>query len=59
MERLRQRGITRMEVLHVLQYPDQVRKSRGLSIAQGKVNGRELRVVISAHRTYIKVVTVL
>lgn len=56
---MKQRGITSLEVIEVLQYPSKVERSYDEKlIAKGKVNNRELNVVFVRRKRYLKIITV-
>ncbi|MCX6709090.1 MAG: DUF4258 domain-containing protein [Candidatus Woesearchaeota archaeon] len=58
--RMKQRGITEMEVQHILRYPNQIIKSfEGTQEAIGEVNDRTIRVKITTIKSYIKIITVM
>lgn len=59
-KRLKQRGITELEVEHVLKYPNYIKKSfEGRKIAVGEVNRREIKISFIKKENYIKVITVI
>lgn len=58
--RMRQRGVTRLEVAHVLKYPLYVKKSfEGRREAVGKVKNRTIMVKFVEMKNYIKIITVI
>ncbi|MBI2137102.1 DUF4258 domain-containing protein [Candidatus Woesearchaeota archaeon] len=58
-KRLGQRGITELEVEHILQFPVSLRHSfEGRKIAVGELNGRAIKVVFIFEENYIKIITV-
>ena len=59
-KRLRQRGITELEVAHILNYPNYVKKSfENRKMAVGEINNRKVMVVFVEKENFIKVITVL
>jgi len=59
-KRLKQRGITPLEVEFVLQHPQYVLKStEGRKIAVGTIKNRTIRVIFTETENYIKIVTIL
>ncbi|HLD43454.1 MAG TPA: DUF4258 domain-containing protein [Candidatus Nanoarchaeia archaeon] len=59
-KRLRQRGVTELEIEHVLKYPKYIKKSfEGRKIAAGEANKRELKISFIEKESYIKIITVL
>ena len=59
IRRMKQRGITPLEVGHVLKFPSYIRKSFGdRKQAIGIVNNREIKVVFTKKENYIRVITV-
>jgi chemotaxis signal transduction protein len=59
-ERMRQRGITMLEVEHVLTYPTRMQNlPEGKKRILGTVNNREVIVLSSDEENYIKVITVM
>ncbi|MFH1376816.1 MAG: DUF4258 domain-containing protein [Candidatus Woesearchaeota archaeon] len=59
-KRLKQRGISLLDVEHVLEFPDYVKKSlKNMFEAYGEVKGRKLKVVFIKKESYIKVITVI
>lgn len=59
-KRLRQRGITELEVEHVLKFPIYIKKSfEGRKEALGEVNNRKIKISFIEKENYIKIVTVI
>ena len=59
-KRLRQRGITELEVEHVLSYASYKMKSfEGRKTAVGEINNRKIKVVFVEKENFIKVITVI
>lgn len=59
-KRLRQRGITSLEVEFVLNHPKYIKKSfDGRKIAAGIVNNRNIKVVFTERKNYITVITII
>lgn len=58
--RLKQRGITHLEVEFILNHPNYVKKSfEGRKEALGKVKNRNLKVIFIEKEKYIKIITVI
>ncbi|PIN79925.1 hypothetical protein COV16_01700 [Candidatus Woesearchaeota archaeon CG10_big_fil_rev_8_21_14_0_10_34_8] len=58
--RMKQRGITNLEILHVLQYPIHIRKiHEGRREAVGLVRNRKIKIIFIHGRNYIKIITVI
>ena len=58
--RMKQRAVTKLEVEHILQYPNQIIKSfDGTQEAIGEVNNRTIRVKLIPIKNYIKIITVM
>lgn len=59
-KRMRQRGITELEVEHVLEHPRYVKKSfEGRKIAEGEVNNRKIKISFIEKESFIKIITVM
>lgn len=59
-QRLKQRGITPLEVRYVLNYPKYIQRSyEGRMIAVGEVQNREIRVIYIERENFIKIITIL
>jgi hypothetical protein len=59
LERMRQRGLLPLHVEQVLRHPVSIRRSGTVRMAEGIVDGRQIRVVFIRQETYIKIVTVI
>jgi uncharacterized DUF497 family protein len=60
LKRLKQRGITELEVNHVILYPQYVKKSfEGRKSAVGEINKRQIKVVFVEKENYLKVITII
>ena len=58
--RMKQRGITKLEVKFILKHHDLMRLSKSnTKIASGHLAGRRINVVFSEKESYINIVTVL
>ncbi len=58
--RMRQRGITRLEVEYILKYAKEIRNSREQTkIAISKINNRQIKVVFVKKENYLKIITVI
>lgn len=57
--RMKQRGITRIEVMLILKYPEEIRKSGDTKIASGFFNRRKTDVVFIEKKNYINILTVI
>jgi len=59
-KRMKQRGITELEVRQVLEFPNYIKKSfESRKEAVGEVNNREIKVVFVEKENYIKILTVI
>ena len=59
-KRMKQRGITSLEVEHVLEHPFYVKKSfEGIKEAVGKIQNREIKIEFVETESYIKIITVM
>lgn len=59
-KRLKQRGITKLEVEHVLSYPNYIKKSFDeRREAGGMVNNRTMKIIFIEKEKYIKIITVM
>ena len=59
-KRLRQRGITELEVEHVLKHPTYIKKSfEGRKITEGEINNRRIKISFIEKENYIKIITVI
>mgnify|MGYP001995259508 CR=1 FL=1 len=57
---MRQRGITELEVEHILKYPSKTQKSyQGRIQAIGLIKNRRVKVVFFETESYIKIITVV
>ena len=60
LKRMRQRGITELEIKHIINHPDYVKKSfEGTKEAFGELNGRSIKIKFVETESYIKVITVM
>lgn len=60
LKRMGQRGVTELEVEHILRFPDYVRKSfEGRKEAVGEIGSRRVKVVFIEKENYLKIVTVI
>lgn len=60
LKRIRQRGITELEVEYVLQYPIYVKKSFEDRIeAAGMIQNRAIKVVYFKTERYLKIITII
>jgi hypothetical protein len=59
-KRIKQRGITKLEIFHILQFPVYIKKiHEGRKEAVGIVNKRRIKVIFIQKRKYIKIITVM
>ncbi|MBI2507728.1 DUF4258 domain-containing protein [Candidatus Woesearchaeota archaeon] len=59
-KRVRQRGIAKWEVEHILEFPFYVKKSfGGRKEAVGEIKGRTIKVEFFEEENYIKIITVM
>ncbi len=59
-KRLKQRGITTLEVEHILKFPTYIKKSfEGRKEAVGEINNRTMKVVFIEKENYLKIITVI
>ena len=60
IKRMRQRGITELEIEHVLIHPDVMKKSLdGRKEAIGHVRNRKVKVVFIETESYIRIISVI
>lgn len=58
--RLKERGITELEVEHIMKFPVFIKKSfEGSKEAVGEITGRRIKVVFIEKENYIKIITVI
>lgn len=58
--RMRQRGITELEVEHILTYPMYVKKTfEGKKEAVGTVKNRTIKIVFTETENYLKIITLM
>lgn len=59
-KRMKQRGITKLEIEHVLKYPTYIKKSfEGTREAVGTIKNRTMKVKFTEKENYIKIITVI
>ena len=59
-KRIKQRGVTKLEVKHVLEYPFYIKKSfEGRKEAVGEIKGRTIKIKFIEKENYIKIITVI
>ncbi len=59
-KRRKQRGLSKLEVEHILEYPSYIKKSfDGRKEAVGKIRNRDVKVVFIEEENYIKIITVI
>lgn len=59
-KRMKQRGITELELEHVLKHPSYVKKSfEGTKEAFGEINNRQIKIKFIEIESYIKIITVV
>jgi len=58
IQRMKQRGITDLEVRHVLEYPARIKKTHRIE-AHGIVNHRAIKVVYVKKDNYLRIITVM
>ncbi len=59
-KRMKQRGITELEVEHILKYPEYIKKSfEGTKEAAGEVNRRIIKIKFIEIENYIKIITIM
>jgi len=60
LRRLKQRGITQIEIEHILNYPYYIKKMfKKRKSAVGEVNKRIIKVVYIEKKNYINIITVI
>jgi len=60
LKRMKQRGLTELQVEHILEYPSYVRKSfEGRKEAVGLLEHRIIKVVFVEIENYLKIVTII
>ena len=59
-KRMRQRGITELEIEHIINYPSYVKKSfEDTKEAFGEINSRQIKIKFIKIENYIKIITVM
>nr|MBI4157088.1 DUF4258 domain-containing protein [Candidatus Woesearchaeota archaeon] len=59
-KRIKQRGITKLEVEHILKYPVYIKKSfDGTKEVVGEIKNRTIKVKLAEKKNYIKIITVI
>ncbi|MBS3151071.1 DUF4258 domain-containing protein [Candidatus Woesearchaeota archaeon] len=59
-KRIKQRGIAKWEVEHILEFPFYIKKSfSGRKEAVGKIKGRMIKIKFVEEENYIKIITVM
>ena len=59
-KRMKQRGISELEIEHVLKYHSYIKKSfEGTKEAFGKINNRPIKIKFIKIENYIKIITVM
>ncbi|MDP2946800.1 MAG: DUF4258 domain-containing protein [Nanoarchaeota archaeon] len=59
-KRLKQRGITELDVQHVLKYPIYTKKSfEERKEAVGEINNKRIKVIFIEKENYIKIITIM
>ena len=59
-KRMKQRGITELEIEHVLKYPEYVKKSfEGRKEAVGKVKDKVIKIAFFEEENYIKIISIM
>ena len=59
-KRMKQRGITELEVEHILNHPHYIKKSfEGRKEAVGEVKNRAIKIEFIEIESYIKIITVI
>lgn len=59
-KRIKQRGISELDVEHALKHPNYVKKSfDGRFESYGEINNRKLKIIFTKKENYINVITVI
>lgn len=59
-KRIKQRGITKLEVEHILKYPTYIKKSfEGTREVVGIIKNRTMKVKFIEKKNYIKIITII
>ena len=59
-KRIKQRGITKLEVEYILKYPNYIKKSfEGTREAVGTIKNRTIKVKFVEKEKYIKIITII
>ena len=59
-KRMRQRGITELEIEHILKHPYYIKKSfEGTKEGVGEINNRIIKIKFVEIENYIKIITVI
>ena len=60
IKRMKQRGVTDLEIEHILKYPSYIKKSfEGTKEALGEVNNRSIKIKFVKIGNYIKIITIM
>ena len=60
LKRMKQRGITEIEVKHILEYPSYIKKTfSGRKEAVGEISNRTIKIEFIEIENYIKIITVI
>ncbi|HLC71540.1 MAG TPA: DUF4258 domain-containing protein [Candidatus Nanoarchaeia archaeon] len=59
-KRMKQRGLTELELKHILEHPTYVKKTfEGRKEAVGMINNRVAKIVFFETENYIKIITIM
>lgn len=60
-QRMRQRGITHLHVIHILQFPECTIKNtkQGVTTVIGTVQARRMRIIYTEQEKYLKIITII
>ena len=57
--RMKQRGITPLEIEFVLKHPDYVKKTRGILEAVGHIQNRQVKILYEEIENYMRIISIL
>ncbi|MBS3167710.1 DUF4258 domain-containing protein [Candidatus Woesearchaeota archaeon] len=58
-KRMKQRGITELEVEYILMFPRYIKKIRDRKEVLGNIKNRTIRIIILKKENYISIITVI
>jgi len=59
-KRMKQRGVTELEIEHILEHPDYIKKTfEGRKEALGRIKNRPIKIEFIEIENYIRIITVI